>query len=161
MPRSSIKTQRVVVMYTEQHLTLEEIGRLIGMTRQAVRGRLQKAGISAKLGEWAEVICSYCGQTFQAHRRRWRRSRRLFCCAEHYYASRENPDYSPWRPGQRLARAIVAQYFDLQPEHVVHHHNGSNRDNDKSNLAVFASQSDHIKHHHGSAVLMLWDGRSA
>ena len=160
MPRSEVKTQRVVVMYTEQHLTLDEIGKLIGMSRQAVLSRLRKAGVSARQGEWVTAVCAYCGESFQVRRKRWRRSHEVFCTAEHYYSSRENPNYSPHRHGQRLARAVVAQFFELQAEHVVHHHDGDNKNNDKANLAAFASQSDHIKYHHGkSHVTPLWDGR--
>jgi DNA-binding transcriptional regulator LsrR (DeoR family) len=86
-------------------------------------------------------------------------SSRHFCCAEHFYAYRPtvNPRYRQWRHGCRLARAEVAKHFALQPEHVVHHLDGDQKNNDPSNLAVFASQADHIAYHHGKRrVTPLW-----
>ena len=52
----------------------------------------------------------------------------------------------------------MGQYFHLEPQHIVHHKDSNQRNNDLANLLVFASASDHLKHHHGSKVSPLWDG---
>lgn len=88
------------------------------------------------------------------------KSRRLFCSQACYHSLRQGK-YVPWRQGQRRARLVVAKYFDLQPQHVVHHEDSDNRNNSLSNLRVFSSQSDHMAYHHGvSGVRPLWDGRN-
>ena len=47
----------------------------------------------------------------------------------------------------------------LHTGEVVHHKDGNDRNNDRSNLAVYASQSDHLKAHHGKTpVTPVWDG---
>ena len=95
------------------------------------------------------VECAFCGREFSRFRTRASKTMADYCNTECYHASRENPNYVPWRHGQRLARAIVAQHIRLTYDMVIHHVDGNNRNNDLSNLVVFASQSDHIKYHHG------------
>jgi hypothetical protein len=41
---------------------------------------------------------------------------------------------------------------------IVDHTDGDERNNDRGNLRVFASQSDHMRSHHGAKVPVLWDG---
>lgn len=69
-----------------------------------------------------------------------------------------NPNYVPWRQGQRRARRIVSRYFQLEPANVIHHEDSDNRNNELSNLAVFRDQSDHLAYHHGANVAPLWRG---
>jgi len=161
MPRQPRnKTQDIVVLYTVQHLTMEEIGKIIGMSRTGICKRLKTAGITPDLGEWVRTDCDYCGSIIRVTRKRWRRNEKNYCNNECYYAYLENPSYKPWRQGQRLARAIVAQYFDLQLDHVVHHKDGDSRNNDRSNLAVYASQEEHMRGHRSNYSSLLWDGSS-
>lgn len=157
--RNRIDPQQVVVLYTVQHLTMEEIGLLVGRSRSRIAQILKQAGTKAEQGTWVNRSCAYCGEAIKVRRGLARKNIASYCHADHYYASRENPNYYRCRTGQRLARAIVAQQFRLLPGHVVHHKDGDNRNNDKANLRVFASQSDHMAHHHGKqAVAPLWDG---
>ena len=161
MPRQKrVKTPNIVVMYTIQHLTMEEIGKLIGMSRMGVMRRLRKSGITSGQGEWVNGVCDYCGQEYQLLRKRWRTSKKHYCKNECYYASQENPGYKPWRHGLRLARAIISQYHLLLPNQVVHHKDSNCRNNNIDNLAVYASNSDHIKatHHKNHKVKPVWDG---
>lgn len=156
--RNPVRTQHLVVLYTEKHLTLREIGRLVGMSATAVMKRLRQAGITREHGERVVTLCAYCAMPFSSPRSRVRTRRHLFCSAEHYYASRSNQSYVEWRHGSRLARAIVSQHFPLQREHVVHHKDSDQRHNDLTNLEVYASQSDHLAKHHGRAVPPIWTG---
>jgi hypothetical protein len=150
----------IIALYTKQHLTLRQIGVQVGMSAQGVQKRLQRNGITSDQGEWVETVCDFCGSPLRVTRSRWRSTTKNHCNPACYYASLENPGYHPCRQGQRLARALVAQHFPLLPDHVVHHWDGNTRNNDRSNLAVFASQSDHMAHHRGRSVAPIWDGRS-
>ena len=92
-------------------------------------------------------------------RKRWRTRTRLFCSATHYWASREKPGYVESRRGGQLARAVVIQHFQvLESEHVVHHVDGDQRNNDLRNLEVYATHGEHMRHHHGRKVEPLWRG---
>ena len=153
------ETQDMVVMYTERHLTLRQIGALVGMTAAGVSKRLKAAGVSASDGEWVTEPCDYCGTVTKIARCRWRKTAKHFCSTQCYYKSRENPDYYQWRHGQNIARQIVARLFPLMPQHVVHHIDGNTANNSISNLLVFASQGDHMRHHHGvNQVEPIWKG---
>ena len=157
--RKQLDTQQVVVWYTRHMLTLRQIAELTGVTAPTIAARLRAAGVSAHDGTWIKRACAFCGIEVLVRRARARKTSESFCCQEHYAASRENPDYRPWRTGQRLARAVVSQYFLLLPGHIVHHKDGDNHNNDRANLAVYASHSDHLTHHHGKRhVDPIWDG---
>ena len=158
-PRKRAKTQDIVVMYTDRHLTLRQIAALVGLTAAGVAKRLRSAGISSHDGEWVDETCCYCGSVFRLTRGKWRRQARHYCSEQCYHKSRCNPSYIESRNGQQLARQIVSASFDLQPQHVVHHKDTDSTNNAKANLVVYASQCDHMTHHHGvHAVSPLWDG---
>lgn len=159
--KPDIKTQDIVVMYTVQHLSSGDIQKITGMSRTAIMNRLHKAiRPDVKLSEWVDTDCDYCGKEFKIIRSRWHKSTKHYCNRECYFARLENPNYRPHRNGQRLARAIVAQHFNLMPEHVVHHKDGDNKNNDLNNLSVYKNQSDHLiaTHHNNSTVRPVWDG---
>ena len=148
-------------MFTQDHLTLREIATRVGISHAAVWKRLKVAGIQRESGTWVKVACSFCGAQIRKHRANWRKSEKHYCRPACYYADLESHGYKPWRQGQRLARAIVSQYFIIPEAAVVHHKDGDNRNNDKANLLVLASQGDHIKAHRTSKpIAMLWDGAS-
>jgi len=150
----------IVRWYTKDHLTCQEIADKVGVTRQSIANRLRRAHVTSEQGEWAETRCAFCSTQIRVTRKRWRTHTRVFCNAEHYYALLGDSGYTPWRHGSRLARAIVAQHFDLRSEQIVHHKDGDQRHNDLSNLAVYASHADHMAHHRGRQVDAVWDGAS-
>lgn len=155
----SVKTQDVVAWYTRDHLTLEQIAKLTGMSRQGVFKRLKVVGVKREDGTWVKVECSFCGNPTRKRRGFWRKSEKHYCNPDCYFADLENPGYHPWRQGQRLARALVSQYFSIPEGAIVHHKDGNNRNNDRANLQVLASQGDHVKAHRTSKpVKILWDG---
>lgn len=156
--RKQVNTQDLVVWYTEQHLTLREIGRVVGMSATAVWKRLKRAGITRTDGERIIQPCAYCGVGVNRQRSKVLRKDRVYCGTEHYYADRENPAYQQWRHGGRLARAVVAQHYPLSRIEVVHHKDGNQRNNNLDNLAVYASQADHLAVHHGRHLEPVWDG---
>ena len=156
---SRLDGDRIIELYTRDHLTVRQIAERFRVSGAAISYRLRSRGIVGQDGTWVDIACDYCGAELRVRRARWRKQGHFYCCTEHYYAVRGGAGYKPWRQGQRLARAIVAQYFNLQPEHVVHHEDKDNANNDRNNLKVFTSQSEHLKYHHGKkTIIPLWDG---
>ena len=159
LARFGVKPQDVVSLYTVDHLTMQEIADRFNVTRAAISKRIRKAGITTHAGTWVKAECSFCGSMFEKRRKTWRIRKHHFCRPACYFAYRENPGYKPWRQGQRLARALVSQYFAIPEGAIVHHKDTNQRNNNLDNLAVYLSQSDHLKHHHGnSAHAPIWDG---
>lgn len=106
------------------------------------------------------VSCHVCRTPIHRPPSQVAKSKRLFCSRKCYFSTRQVTPYVQWREGQRRARKAVAQFFQLGAGYVVHHHDGDNRNNHPSNLAVFRNQSDHMAYHHGVTVVRpLWDGR--
>lgn len=70
--KRTITDDELVYMYTSAHLTMAEIGAVIGITRQGVLKRLRKLGVTAEQGERVEVACAKCGSMFVAERKRRR-----------------------------------------------------------------------------------------
>ncbi len=161
-PKSTLKPQDVVVLYTIQHLSCSQIAKIAGLSRQAIWKVLRFSGTNTSRGPGGGtrvmIECEFCGTKKEWTRSRWRHTNHHYCSPECYYAAIENPGYHPWRQGQRLAKAIVSQYFTLQEGNVIHHKDGDSRNNDRSNLAVYQSQSAHMKHHRGSNTKPIWDG---
>jgi len=161
-----IKPQDVVSLYTIQHLSCAQIAPIAGICRQEVWKILKKQGVNTGKGEGGatrvQYNCDFCGKESQITRARWRNSEKHYCSTNCYFASLENPHYYQSRQGQRIARAIVNQYFRLEPEHIVHHKDGNTRHNDLINLAVYTSHSEHLKatHHHNGNIKPIWDGAS-
>lgn len=158
--KSTLTPQDVVAFYTIQHLTMEEIGRIAGITRQSIRKILIKQGISPEQGEWVTFNCDLCGRVSKKPRCYWRKRTHNYCSNECYYASLLNPNYFQSRQGQRIARVVVNQHFRLESNHIVHHKDGDTRHNDLNNLSVYSNQSNHLKatHHNNSKILPIWDG---
>ena len=157
MRKKRVETQDVVVSYAKLHMSMAQIAALRGVTRQAVWKRIKAAGVPIRSAR-IQIDCAFCGSQFEIWRHRLKCGQKHYCSVNCYYASRENPGYRPWRQGCRLARAIVGQYFKLEPGMIVHHKDGNNRNNDRANLAVYASHSAHLRNHHGKLETPLWDG---
>jgi hypothetical protein len=162
-----VDTQQLVVWVNQFRYPLRKVEELSGMTRQAIWKRLKASGClvprrakGGAPGIMVEVACAFCSRAIRRHKRRMLKLDTLksFCSMDCYAASLAQSGYVESRHGSRLARAIVAQHFALEPLHRVHHKDGDQRNNDRSNLMVFASQADHMAHHRGRTVMPLWDG---
>ena len=152
-------TDELLHLYTELHLTCQEIGDRYKVSRSSVSKWLKRAGIDTQEGERADVTCTYCGARFSVHRKRLRTAQRLYCTQEHYIAAMRNGSYYQHRQGQRIARDLVARYYPaLTRSNVVHHKDGNNDNNDLSNLALFADQAEHMRFHRSGKGSFLWDG---
>ncbi|MGL5937061.1 MAG: hypothetical protein ACRCZI_15730 [Cetobacterium sp.] len=165
--QNAVTTQHLVVWVNQQRLPMAEVVRLSGLTRQAIWKRLRYAGCliprrvkGGAPGVMIETACAFCSQPIRRHKRKMLKLKTLrsFCSMDCYAASLAQSGYVEYRHGSRLARAIVAQHFALEPQHIVHHKDGDQRNNDRANFLVFASQADHMAHHRGRSVVALWDG---
>ncbi len=145
--RKAIVNELAIDLWQKDMYSLQMIGDYFGVTRQAVRVYLRRRDIDT--GKTIQqVVCDYCGKAFEKPRERARRSRKHYCCSDHYYASIDNPDYNANRQGQRNARTMVKRCgFLLASEHVVHHKDSDNTNNEPDNLLVFASQAEHMRWH--------------
>jgi len=153
--------ERAVELWEVELFSLQMIGDVFGVTRQAVRKYLRKAGIDTGKRKW-DAICAQCGGMFKIHRSRLRRARKVYCSEGCYIESMRNPAYNESRQGQRVARALVKSTgFLIGPECVVHHVDGDCDNNDIENLIVFGSQADHMRWHRGDRGLVepLWVGK--
>ena len=82
MQRKQVNTLDLVAMFTVQHLTLREIGRVVGMSAAGVSKRLRFAGIASLQGTWITRPCGYCGEPVSKPRSRGKRAEALYCGTE-------------------------------------------------------------------------------
>lgn len=159
------------IINTDKLLALLEKGQT--RAQAATHFRVSRAAITLHLGrlttririnrpnEILIVRCAQCDAEIRRHRLTISQSRYSYCRLKCYYTHRMNPNYVPWRQGQRIARRVLRDAGVILPfQCVVHHHDGNNRNNALINLAVFASQSDHLRYHHTGRPLPVWDGRN-
>ena len=147
--------------------TMIDIANSLGTTRQAVWHCLHRHGVKTPKTSQIKVSCTMCGKQIMRCRKEVRVRKHLFCDDVCYFnwldrglglGSKETR-YIDSRKGRREAKKVVAQYFDLQPEHIVHHEDRNADNNDPRNLRVFGGHGDHVRHHRGFIVPILWDGR--
>ena len=139
----------IIEAYTVDLWPLQEIADVLHVSRTSVQRFLKKQGIDTSKHQ-ITVSCATCGANLQRTRKRVRKQRNHFCgldCYHSFLDAGRNPSRTS-RMGQRLAREVVSKLFDLQPEHIVHHKDRNQFNNNPSNLMVFKNQGDHIKHHH-------------
>lgn len=156
--RTKVDIVRVKTMYCVQHLTMQQIGAVFGITRQGVYKILKKAGVARAEGERVSFQCEHCQQACETTRGRWRASRKHYCSPECYYASIYNPALVLSTEGCRKSRALVRQYFDLQRGHIVHHHDSDQSHVALENLAVFENAAAHMSYERGGSAKPIWDG---
>lgn len=165
--KNGVTTQDLVVLVNQIQLPMDEIETRTGLTRQGIWKRLKRAGVlvprRAPGGAPSKVTiraCAFCGASVKRYKKRMIRQNQLnvFCNESCYVASLEQHPYEEWRQGTNLARAIVANHFPLERGQIVHHKDGDQRNNDLSNLMVFATQAQHMAFHRGRKIIPLFDG---
>ena len=150
----------IINAYTSLFTPMIELAEKYYVSRQAIYKLLKKSGIdtSKKL---IRVSCTVCGAVLNRPKCRVRKQLNHFCDYECYYAFLEAGNGNPYihnRYGQRIARQIISQFFDIQDDHVIHHEDRNTLNNMPYNLKVFTTQGDHVRYHRGFDVEPLWDG---
>ena len=163
MSKQLSKAQQVDVIdsFTNRLESMVTIAARMGVTRQGIHKLLKRNGVKPAEYGCLDVSCFTCGKEFKKHRAQVRRALHVFCSYECYYAfldAGKGGSYIESRQGQRRAREVVSESFELQPGHVVHHEDRNCLNNMKSNLKVFRNQGDHVRHHRGFEVDPVWDG---
>jgi hypothetical protein len=146
--RKSVLDEKVVEMYDKRLMTLQMIGDVYGVTRQAVRKFLITHGVDTSK-RLREVECKQCGKRVMRTRKRVRETKWPFCSCACYYEFIKNPDYQEHRQGQRNARLVIEQYLGVGVDFVSHHFDGDDDNNEVSNLWAFRTQADHMRYHRG------------
>jgi hypothetical protein len=146
--------QELEELYLRRHLTMDEIGKMYGKTRQCIYLWVKKLGLEKRYAEKFKVKCDKCGKEYETHRGRYRKSSTHYCSIECYLSDRKNTHYKPHRNGQREARAIMSKHIGraLTKDEIVHHIDGNCSNNSIDNLVLFPSQSAHFKWHHSLRI---------
>jgi len=144
-------------MYLGEHLTMEQIGKLVGKTRAGVHYWIKKHGIDVSKVERFKVHCDTCDKELERTGQRFTKSIRHFCNMGCYKVYLQNSEYRQNRNGQRIGRAVIEKSLQrtLRPGEVVRHIDGNNLNNDPDNLAVFRSASEHRAFHHKEKQVTL------
>jgi hypothetical protein len=156
-------TDTVNIIEAFENLTpVAELANEYGMTRQGVYKVLRRNGVDTKKKQ-LDVSCTACGNIIKRPKCRIRKQKNHFCNYECYYAFLEAGNGNPYihnRHGQRIARRVVSEYFELQDGYVVHHEDRNTLNNLPYNLKVFACQGDHIRYHRlgPDYVQPIWKG---
>src|SRR5579864_4732944 len=136
--------------------TVAIIAQRFNVSRVAIWKAWKRIGFSTS-GYRVKLSCEHCGKAIERTRSYARRTRH-FCDPACYIAwIQAKTSYRPWRQGQRRARRVVSQYFDVPDGAVIDHRDGDCRNNAPENLRVYASQADHMRMHRGGRVNPLWE----
>ena len=148
-----------ITMFTVELLPLQAIGDSFKVSRVAVRNYLNRRGIDTSKRKYP-VKCARCGRQVMRNKAWIRRVRHPYCGHKCYYKALPNPKANISRWGQMQARETVAQFFGLRPEHVVHHEDGNDLNNNPANLTVFDGHASHLWWHRGykDKSIILWRG---
>lgn len=85
--------------YLKEHLTLEEIGEKLQISRQGVLYRMRKHCVDMRRGEKFEIACSGCGVKFEITRARWKKSEKHYHSKECFHKHNVKPAPAPEVPG--------------------------------------------------------------
>lgn len=153
MRKCKITKQEIARLYTEALLTMEEISKIAGVSRQQILNHIKALDIEYRGGR-VERVCEYCGEKFSPRRRSVKQGEGKYCSVSCFHASRiTNPDVyliiseADRRRGNQTARKIMKVHRN--DSKVIHHIDGDPTNNDPSNLMIYPSHAEHMKavHH--------------
>jgi len=144
----------IINSYTTELVPMIALAKKYNVSRQAIYKILKRANVdTSKQAANITVSCTACGAEVVRKRCCIRQRKHIFCCRKCYTAYlNAGGTYVPNRTGSRRARKMISEIFDLQPEHIVHHIDKNQFNNDLTNLMVFKNQGDHIRFHRGFDV---------
>ena len=149
-----ISKQSLEDLYLHKHLTMEEIGKIYGVSRMRISQLAKRYSIDTTKAGMFENTCDKCGKRYIVHRKRYREQATHYCSIACYLSDRKNENYHPHRNGQREARRIMAKHIGrpLTTDEIVHHIDGNCSNNSIDNLVLFPSHSAHLKWHHSLRI---------
>jgi hypothetical protein len=149
-------------MYRDDLIPMIKIAEHYQVTRAAIHKALKRMQVDTTKATAAHIstTCTHCGKPTIQTRCHFRKSRHAFCCREHFYLWLNRPvtPLLTYRHSLTIARKIISEYFPIQPDHVVHHEDRNEGNNDITNLRVFNNQADHIRYHRGHNIDPIWSG---
>jgi len=155
----------IVVAYFHKLVPMIDLAHQYCVTRQAIWKILNGCGIDTSKGQRVEMACAWCGDPVLRVKSQIRGHKRVFCNEDCYFDwMKSGGNYNGNRHGQRIARAVVGQHFELRGKMIVHHEDGNTLNNQLGNLKVFTDHSTHMKYHFqkraGETITtpILWDG---
>ena len=150
---------RVVLELRRQGWELQRIADRYGVTKEAISLYCSRTRTRTNAPSTL-ATCESCKKEVIVSGDRRKRIR-YFCSQKCYHDWYAFAGSWVWRQGQRIARARVQKHFSLGPHNVVHHLDRDNRNNDLSNLWVFATSSEHMSFHRGGEGKPIWKGSDA
>ena len=155
--------EKIIHAFVVELVPMIELAERFNVSRMGIWKVLQRAGIdTTKQAAHISTTCENCNQPITKIRCTFRKNLHSFCNRSCYFKwlnrhQPTNPLISS-RQGMRIARKIISSVFDLQPEHIVHHEDRDNTNNNPTNLRVFASNGDHVKYHRGLPITPIFNG---
>ena len=144
--KNKIAASEIETLYVVGMKTLEEIGKIAGMSKQGVRLVLKQMGVTYAGGK-IKRACAYCGQEFETPRCVAKIGKGLYCSTGCFSSDRSMGH--DMTISSRLGRgAILMAGIPLSPGQVVHHIDGDRTNNSLGNLQIFDSQHEHMVFHH-------------
>jgi hypothetical protein len=150
----------IIDEYQNQLTPMIVLAEKFGKARQHIYKILRQAGVDTTKRR-IPVSCTTCGVEVSRTKARIRRQLHHFCswdCWDAFLKAGNGFPYIYSRMGQKIARSVVGQHFNLQEGNIVHHEDRNTLNNDLPNLRAFANQGDHLRYHRGFDVLPVWDG---
>lgn len=152
---NDISNQQLINLYKNQGLTLRQIAKKYKVSHQNIHQRLKRLGI-IKNDLRVQVNCDSCGKIKQISVSRSKKQQKHYCNMTCLAISKEKGHYKIWKREQKISRVEVGKHFKLVPEYVVDYVDGDNKNNDISNLVVYASEEERIKAKQGHKVIPMW-----
>ena len=146
---SRIDRDEVWRLYREELLTMEEVGKRLGCSKQNIYHILRSRGEDYHV-MFLVRKCKRCGGELTVNRGRLKRGGGVYCSVFCYHSDRSiNGVYS--RRGTRIGRKVMGASVG----EVVHHINGDDFDNRVENLMVFKDSAAHASFHKSGAAKAL------
>ena len=154
--KSKVAKEEIARLYVEGLLTMQQIGDMAGISKQAVRNILVYEGVDYR-GGMVKRTCHYCHNEFEARRKDIKHGKANYCSLSCFHAARVlNPERyliiseADRRNGNRTARKLEGLKVGSKKE--VHHKDGDPTNNDPDNRQVFRNKSEHMAFHHKQRV---------
>lgn len=125
-------------MYLHDHMTMAEIGKVLGCSRQNVHQHIMRLGISTENAESFMAKCDQCGREYRVNRRRFLSQEHHFCRKACYTDFQHTDAWRREREGRHVGRIVLEQHLGrrLRDGERVRHKDGNPQNNAVANLGI-------------------------